>query len=368
MAIKPDDDKELGSQNQNNPSQDVGGGVSGDVSGAGGGGGAAAATTGQGTAGGGLPGGQGGWTNIQQYLNANQGSAGSSDAIKNTVGGAITKADQDLTTQTQTAKDAADKQAASAKVGVDQASKLIQQGQGNQLKQAWQGSPTGQFAYAAPSQVTDWGNQAKAGNEQGWNTLLNTVYDQSGAMGTGARALQNNLDRNNPAVQAARQQVADQSTAFQNRIPGAIQDVNNTVTNAYNTYGKNQNNTDRGLRDMYSKQAGQVGQGLEAAPGFDQLAGYLGLPGSSAIPNTNVSPPPVSREGGVGSGPRTLNPTNVFNPPPPPPGPDTAWTPDSTGATGAPPAAQTPGIEQKPNLPGNPSTIGPQTKPWWQLW
>jgi hypothetical protein len=216
MAILPQDDKQLqqGQQNQNQPVDSTGGSAGGSVGGSMGAPGGTPATFGAG--------GSNAWTNIQSYLNANQGNTGSAQALSNKAGSSFDQEQNNLSSQSSQAKQQAQAQVDQNNLGQDKASQLVQDAaskynynnpQNDQYNQdvsqisgalnAKYTAPTS-FNYALGADAQNYGQGMQ--NDQGFQGVMQNVYNQAGAgpMGSGSLALQNQLDTNNQPLNDAR--------------------------------------------------------------------------------------------------------------------------------------------------------------------
>lgn len=241
MAYIQDDDKQLGDK----PEQLAGtqatqgplvGGSSNDV-------GSGVSTAGVGA------GGQGGWTNIQAYLNANAGNTTTANALNNQVGGAFDQEESKLNDQSGQAKQQADNEKLQG-YSNEQVDEFIRQGSGlddgiaNQAKTSMQSylnkqyQGPQQFQYGLGNESMSYGEQL--GNDQGFKGLLNNVYNRAagGQISTGQKALQDQLDTNNQAVQDARSSLGARYSALNNMAQSRNQEVADAITGAKSSYGQ----------------------------------------------------------------------------------------------------------------------------------
>lgn len=307
MAILPEDDKQVGSQdnqNQNNNqnASNTGGGTS---AGSAGGGfiSSPAANSGMGA------GGQG-WTNIQSYLFANKDDKSSANNLANTVGSQFDKESKDLSDSSNAAKQSAQDFNTQNNMSQDQASKLVQQA-GQSYKQAnpyTQSYGTGGIStgpgrmehpddnapppptsddynnstgalknffntqYAGPTQY-NYGLNDKTqqygtnlGSDTGFKALMGDLNQQAAqkagmtALGSGGMALQEQLDQDNPYVNQARQNAISQYAGLTGNYNQALTDTNQALADAKTQFGNNQtavrgqitdlaNNDDQKIRD-----------------------------------------------------------------------------------------------------------------------
>jgi hypothetical protein len=173
-------------------------------------------------------GGSPGWTNIQDYLTANKGMTGTADYLKQQVGSQFANEQKSLGEQAADTKQKAASEVDKTRFNQDDASKRIQDAS---KQYSYQGAPTSQYSdvvndyrtklnakYQGPTQFA-YGFQAPTqeygsnlGNDQGFSAIMNSLYDKASGstMGTGARALQTQLDTNNQAVNQSRQDLTKQ--------------------------------------------------------------------------------------------------------------------------------------------------------------
>jgi hypothetical protein len=218
-------------------------------------------------------GGAGGWTNIQNYLQANQGNTGTADKLNKDVGGTFDQEQSNLGNQSSQVKQQAQGAVDKNNVTQDAASKAISQAgslynyggqQSNEYQQAlnpiksslsaqYQG-PT-QFSYGLGAQTQQYGSDL--GNDQGFHGLMNGLYNQAagGQMGSGALALQEQLDTNNQAVNDTRSSLAQRYAGLQGLVGSTVADTNTALHGAQSQFGQNQ----AGLRNYLgtSQQADQ---------------------------------------------------------------------------------------------------------------
>jgi hypothetical protein len=213
-------------------------------------------------------GGTGGWTPIQAYLKANQGSTGTAQALRSEVGGELSKERTNLETNADKARSQAQSQVSANKIADPYAQTLIDRAQGGGARMPEGGDGTtregidtpygtpedqsktpvqilkesltrsynpGQFNYGMGAKAQEYGSNLQ-GNQQGFNAILSALYGKAsgGRMGSGMTALQNQLDQDNGAVNAARSDLTNQykdlnATAFgdqANNQPGLVNQVN----------------------------------------------------------------------------------------------------------------------------------------------
>ncbi len=344
MAFLDDSGVQSQTQTQGSPGQAAGGGGAPTVSGAGGSDVGGVSTAGVGA------GGTGGWTNIQSYLQANQGDNGSANNLRDTVGSQFNKESGQM-------QDAADKTVKDASnyvndsnISSDQANDLIGQaskaysypgadgtGKGGMLNSPSTGG-TGDFsttpyqkatAGAAPTQTNQqvgvgdnpsyqgivdrfhtalngqWGMPSsfsyglgaqtqnygdQVNNDQGFQGMMGKLYsDKAGApLTSGQSALQNQFDSGNQSLANARHDLQGQYQGLQNKAGQLSQDTTNTLGADQNQFVKNQNT----LRDYLGQQAGNydtnIGKAQDEARANYNTDYTTGQSGDSAINYQNM--------------------------------------------------------------------------------
>lgn len=241
------------------------------------------------------PGGTGGWTNIQAYLNANKNDTGSAQALDRTVGGQFNQEKEKFTQDSSKFLGDATKQVDDAKVSNDQADQIIGQAAGlysyNQPKptidygggKGGVRTPTsgvqekvtpGNPSYQAPvydasmdyqglvgkmnSALTDqysgpreynYGFSDKTqeygtnlSDNGGFDTLMNQVYSDSAGkpLSSGLYQLQKQLDVNNENLVGARNQLKDQYGQLTADRDKTVSDTTAGLTGLEKTYRQNQ--------------------------------------------------------------------------------------------------------------------------------
>lgn len=242
MAFLQDDDKLLGNE-ENQGQQGQGqspmiGSSSADVG------------TGVSTAGIGA-GGQGGWTNIQAYLNANKDNNNTANAIKNQVGSKLSADQSKIQSEASEARQAAQSQVGPNYSNEDLASALNQytsnvrdpeardalaQQYADYFNAQYQGPQS--FSTGISGDSLNYGNLLQPDN---FDALLNNVYNQAagGRISAGQKALQHQLDVNNPALPQTRQSLLAQYEALQNLANEANTGVNADIDAAKTAFSEN---------------------------------------------------------------------------------------------------------------------------------
>lgn len=199
------------------------------------------------------PGGQGGWTNIQAYLQANKGNeAASANRLTDTVGGQFQKEKDNFTQKSTEQKNAAQNEVNQNYLGQDKASQLITQmgsqykykepqGQDyNQWKNTIQGAlnyqyqgPQG-FSYGLDQKTQNLGNNLKDDGQ--FFNLMGDVYNEAaqGKMGQGGRSLQRQLDTNNEKLAQARASLLNQYSGLSDEIAQGTANTDQAVKASMN--------------------------------------------------------------------------------------------------------------------------------------
>jgi hypothetical protein len=200
---------------------------------------------------GGAPGGQPGtggqpksWTNIQEYLKANEGASKSDELLSNKVGSQFQNESARLSSSAQEAKDKAKETVEKNTIATDRASQMIAD-MGSQYQYggapqsdaytqnrsqfqnalSYQYNPE-QFAYGMDGKTQEYGQGL---NEQNFRGLMDNLYagqSATGRMGAGQKSLQRQLDQENPALNQARQSLLAQYAGLEGDVGSAVDDVN----------------------------------------------------------------------------------------------------------------------------------------------
>lgn len=258
MAILPQDDKQNTQPGQQGSSANpiAGQGASGSVAGAG----PQVSTAGVGA------GGTGAWTNIQSYLQANQGNNSSADALNSQVGSSFDKDQKNLNDQSSQAKQQAQSATQATNIGQDQASKMIQQAggqyqynpQGGSQSQDYQKSldplktalsaqyqGPNQFSYGLSADSQNYGTGL--GSDQGFQGVMNNVYNKAagGQINSGQLALQNQLDTGNQALADTRNNLLSRYSGLNQGVTDTNSSTQQAIKDAQNQFSTQQ----QGLRD-----------------------------------------------------------------------------------------------------------------------
>jgi hypothetical protein len=294
MAFIQDDDKLLENQNQDqqnqagqqgssDPAAVNGGSQSTSVSGE------PVSTAGVGA------GGQGGWVNLQSYLNANAGNTSTADKLNSDYGGAFDKEESQLNDQSSQAKTQAEGEASKLKdaranersyvdTAVSKNPTVDKDANFNAVKGYLNNAYSGpqSFNYDLSQQTKDYGENVN----RSLPDMLSTVYDSAagGRMTSGQRALQNQLDTNNDAVTKAQSSLRDRYSALTQNAGLKNQETQDAINNAMSAY-----NTDQaGMKSDLDNLRGGYENGKQ--PQYDRanaIRSFLGMDPMSED-NSNV--------------------------------------------------------------------------------
>lgn len=233
--------------------------------------------------------GGGGWTNIQAYLNANQGDNGSAKNLTDTVSKQFGNENTQMQGQSQKALSDAQGYVDQSNVSPDKANSWITGAQDaytwgapqndtyngyvNQAQTALNGQYGGpsSFSYSFDPTTQNYGNDLS--NDQGFKSLMTNLYSQkAGTPLTGGQAaLQNQFDSNNQDLAAARQQGNAQYGDLQKSRDALNTDTSSVLQGDQSQYQTNQNN----LKDYLGKQSGTYDQNI-AKEQQDAINAYQG--------------------------------------------------------------------------------------------
>jgi hypothetical protein len=266
MAYLDDTKKQQGDVTGQDPTQAQvpGGGGGGDV-----GGGGQTGTGGVSTAGIGA-GGQGNWTNIQAYLQANQGDNGSAKNLTDKAESQFGQEKQNMQDQSGQFLKGAQDQVAKSSIDSTQADKMIGDAAtnydygGNQnqqykdtasrmqsaLNDQYSGPTSYSYNLSAPTQ--NYGDNL--GNEAGFKNMMTNLYSEKAGspLSTGQATLQSQFDANNSALNQARQKELGSYGNLQ-------QQQNKTNTDASNQLGQDQKQYMTNQNNLKSYLGGQTG-------------------------------------------------------------------------------------------------------------
>lgn len=255
MAYLAEDDKQLDGQGQAQAGQgpaQLSEGSS--IVGGGGGGSGAAATSST------APPGGGGWTNIQSYLEANKGDNGTSQALSKDVGSAFDseKSKLDADEQGKSALDQADSQVNAIKGAHQKARDYINSD--NPADSPYTDVHSGltnqfnapQVSYNLGNQASEYGRQLQ--DDKGFDEALNQTYNKAagGQMSSGQRALQYQLDVNNPGLAQARQNLTGQYKQLNDYLTGKKTATEQALADRAKQYGDEQAGIKTDLQNSYN--------------------------------------------------------------------------------------------------------------------
>lgn len=229
-------------------------------------------------------GGGDGWTNIQNYLTANQGQTGSANALSQAAGGAFDREKGSFDQDSGNAKSQAQAQVA-GQMGQDQASQLLQdatntysygapnatyQSDISQLQGALGASYQGpkDFSRGMGAEAQNYGSNL--GSDQGFNAIMNALYNQSsgGQMSSGSKALQQQLDNNNDALKSTRGSLTSQYSGLQNYEQQGAKDTNSAIQSAQTQFGQNVSGLRGSLTSSAAKDQAAINQRVSDANAF----------------------------------------------------------------------------------------------------
>lgn len=318
MAINADDNKQL---NSTDPAQQkiqdalsspgpvaVGGASAPSIGASSSGGGVSTAGVG--------PGGTGGWTNLQSYVNANQGSTSSADYLNKDANTAYDQEKQSLNDESTQAKSQAQSSVDQSKLDQDQAAKLV-------------GQASNQYRYGVPQQSTDYQNtigqidapfgvqyqaptfshgmsadaqnySSNIGTDPGFQAIMSALYNKAagGQATPGMNALQQQIDTNNPALLQARDEQRSKYAALPTDETQSIQDTNSALQGAQAQVGQNQQSlTDylNSQKELYRPQAEQIATNGANDASYAPLSSYNSILDALGISGGKLNPAPSSK-------------------------------------------------------------------------
>ena len=290
-------------------------------------------------------GGTGGWTNIQAYLNANQGDTGSAQNLTNSVGSQFGNEKSQLQGQSNQAMSGAKNYVDSTNVPNAQADSWVNQaaqqynfpgstdtkggyaanptsGTGafsgtpqskatpdgpdytvapadgktgyqtivdkanNAINGQWQGPSS--FAYGLSGKTQEYGNDLN--NDQAFKNYMSSIYSQKAGtpLTSGQSALQDQLDTNSQPLSQARSNLQGQYGDLQNQVGQVSQDTNNALNNYQNQFHTNQNALKSYFGDQSTKYNNNIStDDQNARAGYNTDANTINLGLSSPIYNGN---------------------------------------------------------------------------------
>lgn len=240
-------------------------------------------------------GGQGGWTNIQSYLGANQGNQSAAGALGKEVGGQFDKETNSLNEASGKTKAEADK---AADVANPQGQEFQQQyahylagdnSKADPIRNGLTGAYAGpnQFSYGLGADTQNYGNQLRDDGQ--FNQLLGGMYNKAagGQMSRGQLALQGQLDSGDEKLAQERQALNARYKGLEDMVGLKSQETQDAITGAQSRYGQNQNllnaylNDELGLADEAYKGAIDTAKNptakADAKYKYDRIANLLGV-------------------------------------------------------------------------------------------
>ena len=198
-------------------------------------------------------GGGDGWTNIQNYLTANQGNNASAGLLSQNANSTLSGDKSNFDSAAQNTEAAGQGQLAN--VNQDQASQLLgqatsQYGQSGyqgivsqlqgMVNNSYQGPKAGDFSYGMSADGQNLG-QSLGGTQGQFGSYMNGLYQgAAGPMTAGSQALQSQLDNNNQSLQGARQSALGQYNDLNSYIGSQTGNVNSDLGNYQNQYATDQ--------------------------------------------------------------------------------------------------------------------------------
>lgn len=262
-------------------------------------------------------GGQGGWTNIQAYLNANKDNQNATpNALNSQYGSVFDEEESKLNADSSSVKTQAQSEAQKLTGKQDQLESYVNRaartGDDNErtgivdevkgyLNNQYSGPQS--YAYGLGAKTQDYGTQITGDR----TALLNNVYKNAagGQITQGQLALQNQLDVNNTGVDDARAALAARYSGLQNLANKTTEDTNKAITDAKSAYGTSQT----GLKDELNRMADTYGSTKYGnADKYNAIQQFLGTGatfngtvrgGDQINPDdveNRVKPPPTAEE------------------------------------------------------------------------
>ncbi len=220
-----------------------------------------------------------GWTNIQNYLSANQGDTGSSQKLQTAADTTFGNEQTNLQNKATEAKTQAKTQVDNS-IGKDQASKLLEGaaqnyswgGQQNdaykqstdQLKGAmnaqWQ-APSG-FAYGMGKETQEMGEGL--GKEDGFSQIMRNLYSQSAGkpLSRGQYDLQAQLDSSSEALAKARQDAQAKYSGLKDNVNQTVTSTDQDLKNQMSVFNKNRDEVNQSLGKWAGDYRDQADKGL----------------------------------------------------------------------------------------------------------
>lgn len=224
-------------------------------------------------------GGQGGWTNIQSYMQANQGDTGSAKNLQDKAGGQFDTEKQNLDTQAGQVKQQGQAQADSIKQAQSGAAQMVSDAAKNYSYSGQQGDPynqnvgklksaiNGQYSGPSDFQYSFGADTQKAGdalgNDGAFNNYLGDIYQQraGGQLSQGGKSLQTQLDSGNQALADTRQNLLKQYSGLGDYRNQTVTDTTKALGDDASQYRNNQDS----LKNYLSGEADKSNQNVANA-------------------------------------------------------------------------------------------------------
>lgn len=223
-------------------------------------------------------GGQGSWTNIQAYLNANKNDTGSAKSLENKVGGVLgqekEKLDQAATSTINQANDQAkiyDDAKNNTKEWVNKAANAYswdnQHGDDyrntvnkvQSLRTQQYGGPQN-FSYANSADLSRAGEALN--QDQAFKPYLDDLYKErtGGKLNAGQAALQNQFDVNNENLNSTRQRLATQIAGFDTTRNDAVKNADQSIQSAQAAFRNGQSGYNDYLQNLANEYDSNINQ------------------------------------------------------------------------------------------------------------
>jgi hypothetical protein len=275
-------------------------------------------------------GGQGGWTNMQNYLSANAGDTGSAGALQQTVGSQFGKEQETMQKASGDFVNSAQDQVNKAKIGNDDADKLINESAaqysytGNGANQGYtqnvdkvKGALTNQYSgpkeysYGFDAKTQDYGNAV--GKEGNFDGLLKNIYSQrtEKPLSQGQYNLQKQLDVHNTKLNDTRSQLANDYQGLGSKRDETVKNTTDQLGQTEQAYRTNQN----ALRDYLSGKSTGLDTSIsqaeaDARKGYEQAASQgtgIGSLGYNRIASALGNQPDIAKRAAHGIWGNNLN-------------------------------------------------------------
>lgn len=182
--------------------------------------------------------GGGGWTNIQAYLKANEGNTQSANALNKDVGSQFDQEQNSLTQASQSAKGEADKNTSAPSLDDAMYGGSAADSMRNYLNGSYSGPRTFDYGVSGKTQTTG----DALGNRDGFQGLMQGLYNRSagGAMTTGQRSLQQQLDVNNPQLAQTQNDLSGRYNQLKSLASQTAKDTSDYLGGAESRYKQGQ--------------------------------------------------------------------------------------------------------------------------------